>query len=128
MSAETPITDLDWGRVPSPCFVVDRRLLERNGRILARVRAEAGCKVLLALKGFALWPAFDVLRPHLDGCCASGPYEARLAREEFGREVHTYAPAFSAEDLAETLRYTDHLVLNSRAQLERHLPAVRAFR
>ena len=73
MSAETPITDLDWGRVPSPCFVVDRRLLERNGRILARVRAEAGCKVLLALKGFALWPAFDVLRPHLDGCCASGP-------------------------------------------------------
>lgn len=124
--AVTPITDLDWARVPSPCFVVDRRLLERNARILARVRAEAGCKVLLALKGFAMWPTFDVLRPHLDGCCASGPFEARLAREEFGREVHTYAPAFSEQDMVETLRFSDHLVFNSRAQLERHLPAVRA--
>ena len=52
MSAETPITDLDWGRVPSPCFVVDRRLLERNGRILARVRAEAGC--------IEYYPAIDI--------------------------------------------------------------------
>lgn len=123
---ETAITDLDWRQVPSPCFVVDRRLLERNARILGRVRQEAGCKVLLALKGFALWKAFDVFRPHLDGCCASGPIEARLAREEFGKEVHTYAPAFSDEDLAETLTLTDHLVLNSRSQLERHRAAVRA--
>ena len=124
--AETPITDLDWDTVPSPCYVVDRRLLERNARILGSLRGRAGCRVLLALKGFAMWSCFDVLRPHLDGCCASGPIEARLAREEFGKAVHTYAPAFSAEDLAETLRYTDHVVFNSRAQLERHLPAVRA--
>lgn len=124
--AETAITDLDWTQVPSPCFVVDRRLLERNARILGRVRQEAGCKVLLALKGFSMWSCFDLFRPHLDGCCASGPIEARLAREEFAKEVHTYAPAFSDEDLAETLALTDHLVFNSRAQLERHLPAVRA--
>ncbi len=123
---ETPITDLDWSRVPSPSFVVDRRLLERNAQILGRVREEAGCKVLLALKGFAMWSCFDVFRPHLDGCCASGPVEARLGREEFAKEVHTYAPAFSAEDLAETIPLSDHIVFNSRAQLECHLPAVRA--
>jgi carboxynorspermidine decarboxylase len=124
--AETPITDLDWERVPSPCFVVDTRLLARNARILGQVRAEAGCKVLLALKGFAMWSAFDVFQPHLDGCTASGPIEAQLAREEFGKEVHTYAPAFSEEDVAETLRFTDHIVFNSLSQLQRHLPAVRA--
>ena len=102
---ETPITDLDWSTVPSPCFVVDTRLLERNARILGRVRHEAGCKVLLALKGFAMWKAFAPFQAQLDGCTASGPIEARLAREEFGKEVHTYAPAFSAEDLAETTHW-----------------------
>lgn len=127
---ETPINDLDWTRVPSPCFVVDRRLLERNAQILGRVRDEAQCKVLLALKGFAMWSTFDVFRPYLDGCCASGPIEAELAREKFGdfgkAEIHTYSPAFTEVDIAETLRFTDHIVFNSKSQLARHLPAVRA--
>lgn len=127
----TEIDDLDWRRVPSPCFVVDRRLLEKNALILERVRREAGCKVLLALKGFSMWSTFDVIAPHLDGACASGPIEAELARREFaprgGSEVHTYSPAFSEEDLAETLPLTDHLVFNSPSQLARHLPAVRAY-
>jgi carboxynorspermidine decarboxylase len=123
---ETAITDLDWSTVPSPCYVVDTRLLERNVQVLARVRREAGVHVLAALKAFSLWKAFPILAPYLDGACASGPWEAQLAREEFGKEVHTYAPAFSAQDMAETLRFTDHLVFNSPAQLAQHLPAVRA--
>ncbi len=141
----TPIDDLDWRLVPSPAFVVDRRLLRRNAEILGRVRQDAGCKVLLALKGFAMWSTFDEIAPHLDGACASGPIEAELARREFcrgqpasraladdsprgGHEVHTYAPAFSEVDLAETLPLTDHLVFNSPSQLARHLPAVDAYR
>ena len=125
---ETAITDLDWNTVETPCFLVDTRLLERNARILASVRDRVPkAKVLLALKGFAMWSTFDVLRPYLDGCCASGPVEARLAREEFGKEVHTYAPAFTDADLAETLELSDHVVFNSPSQLRRHLPAVRAF-
>lgn len=126
----TEINDLDWARVPSPCFVVDRRLLTRNARRLAQVRELAGCKVLLALKGFAMWSTFDVIAPHLDGCCASGPIEAELARDKFaplgGSEVHTYSPAFSEVDIAETLPLTNHLVFNSPGQLARHLPAVHA--
>ncbi|TVR04575.1 MAG: carboxynorspermidine decarboxylase [Deltaproteobacteria bacterium] len=132
--AETPIADLDWTRVPAPAFVVDSRLLERNARILQRVRVEAGCRVLLALKGFAMWPAFRHIAPFLDGASASGPIEAQLAREEFAPlcgdtpgEVHTYAPAFSDDDLQESLPLSDHLVFNSPSQVERHLPAVRAF-
>lgn len=131
---ETAIVDLNWEAVPSPCFVVDTRLLARNARILARVREEAGCKVLLALKGFSMWAAFPHIAPHLDGASASGPIEAQLAHEEFaphclgGRgEVHTYAPAFSDVDLEESLPLSDHLVFNSPSQLTRHLPAVRAY-
>ncbi len=130
---ETDIRDLDWATVPGACFVVDLRLLERNARLLSRVRREAGCKVLAALKGFSMWSTFDVLRPHLDGACASGPIEAQLAREEFAqdrfgvKEVHTYAPAFSVEDIHETLPLTDHLVFNSPAQVAKFLPLVREY-
>lgn len=125
---ETAITDLDWNSVETPCFVVDTRLLERNARVLASVRERVPkAKVLLALKGYAMWSSFGVLRPYLDGCCASGPIEARLAREEFRKEVHTYAPAFTDAEMAETLELSDHVVFNSPSQLRRHLPSVRAF-
>lgn len=129
--SETPISDLDWQQVPAPCFVVDTRLLERNARVLGEVGRASGARVLLALKGFAMWPAFGVMAPHLWGASASGPIEARLAREEFAPlceggsgEVHTYAPAFSDEDLEESLSLSDHVVFNSPSQVRRHLPAV----
>lgn len=130
----TPIGDLDWQRVPSPCFVVDLRLVGGNARALAQVREATGCRVLLALKAFSMWSAFGAIAPHLDGCAASGPFEARLAREKFvpaaapgaRPEVHAYAPAFSARDLAETLPAADHIVFNSPSEVARHLPAVQA--
>lgn len=133
--AETPIHDLDWNSVPSPCFVVDTRLLERNARILNRVREEAGCRVLLALKGFSMWSAFPTIAPWLDGASASGSIEAELAREKFvpwcaadsPGEVHTYSPAFSEVDLAESLVFSDHIVFNSPSQLRRHLAAVHDY-
>jgi carboxynorspermidine decarboxylase len=135
MPAVTPIDDLDWNTTPSPCFVVDTRLLERNARILSRVRDEAGCRVLLALKGFAMWSAFPSIAPWLDGATASGSTEAELARETFvpwcrpgsPAEVHTYSPAFSNDDLAESLEFSDHIVFNSPSQIVRHLATVRAY-
>ena len=123
--SETPITDLDWESVPSPCFVVDTRLLERNARIMHGLSQRIPeLKVLLALKGFAMWSTFPQLKPFLEGCCASGPIEARLAREKMGKEVHTYAPAFGERDLAESLAHSDHLVFNSPAQIRRHLHSI----
>ncbi len=126
MIPETDIPDLDWTTVPSPCFVVDTRLVERNARLHAHVAKESGAKVLLALKGFAMWSVFPFIRPHLSGCCASGPIEAQLAREKFNKEVHTYAVAFTEEDVRESLAFSDHIVFNSPAQLKRFLPLVRA--
>jgi carboxynorspermidine decarboxylase len=117
---------LDLNSIPSPCYVADLDLLRGNLRTLDSVRQASGATVLLALKGFAMFGVFDICRQYLDGVCASGPHEARLGSEEFGKQVHAYAPAFSDEDMAEVLRHADHVVFNSFAQLRRHRAAVAA--
>jgi carboxynorspermidine decarboxylase len=110
---------LDLKRLPSPCFVVDEVALEENLRLLAHVQAASGAKVLLALKAFAMWSLGPLVGKYLAGTCASGLHEARLGREHFGGEVHTYSAAFSEADLREVLRVSDHVVFNSPAQWKR---------
>ena len=39
-----------------------------------------------------------------------------LGYEEMGKEVHTYAPAFSETEFDEILSYSDHIVFNSFQQ------------
>jgi carboxynorspermidine decarboxylase len=102
--------------VPSPAFVVDEARIRENCELLASVRKRTGCKVLLALKGFAMWPLFPMMRSYLDGVCASSPWEARLGREEFKGEVHAYAAAYSQDDFIELLGLCDEIDFNSFAQ------------
>lgn len=103
----------DPGRVPSPCYVVDEVALADNLRLLARVQADSGARVLLALKAFSMFAVAPLVRRYLSGTCASGLYEARLGREEFGGEVHTFCAAYRDADFDEVLTYSDHLVFNS---------------
>ena len=106
-------------RVRTPAYVVDEGLLRENLAVLARVKEATGCKILLALKCFAMFRVFPLLATALDGVCCSSPHEARLGREEFGREVHSFAAAFSEADVGELALTSDHLVFNSFAQKER---------
>ena len=110
---------LDVRRLPSPCFVVDEVAIEENLRILNRVQKDSGAKVLLALKAFSMWSLGPLVAKYLSGTCASGLHEARLGREHFGGEVHTYSAAFSEKDLQEVLKISDHVVFNSPAQWKR---------
>ena len=103
----------------TPIFTVDEDRIRKNCEVLASVKARTGCKILLALKGFALWPLFPMIGKYLDGVCASSPWEARLGREEFGGEVHAYAAAYSDDDFAELLELCDEIDFNSFAQFER---------
>ena len=109
----------DRARVDTPAFVVDQGLLADNLAILAQVKAATGCKILLALKCFAMFSVFPLLRQTLDGVCCSSPHEARLGREEFGREVHSFAAAYSEHDIEQLAATCDHLVFNSFAQWQR---------
>lgn len=103
----------------TPIFVIDEERIRQNCELLASVRERTGCKVLLALKGFALWPLFPMMRRYLDGVCASSPWEARLGREEFGGEVHAFAAAYSASDFGALTELCDEIDFNSFAQLRR---------
>ncbi|MBF0229212.1 MAG: carboxynorspermidine decarboxylase [Desulfamplus sp.] len=111
--------------IKTPCFVVDESLLAKNLDILSSVKQNTGCKILLALKCFSMFRVFPLLSQVLDGVCASSPHEARLGREEFKKEVHTFAAAYSEKDILDLCETTDHLVFNSFAQLRRFIPLVK---
>jgi carboxynorspermidine decarboxylase len=111
--------------VPSPCYVCDRGKLADNLAVLAEVQKRAGCRILLALKGFAMFSLFPQIREVLQGASASSLDEARLAREEFGGEVHVYSPAYKEADFPQILRYADHLVFNSFSQWGRYRDQVK---
>ena len=113
---------LDASRLPSPCFVVDEVSVEENLQILDRVQKESGAKVLLALKAFSMWSLGKLVAKYLSGTCASGLHEARLGREHFGGEVHTYSAAYTGKDLREILEISDHVIFNSPAQWKKFRP------
>ncbi len=112
-------THFDPGRVPSPCFVIDKAAVEDNLKILNRVQRESGAKILAALKAFSCWSLAPLVREYLSGTCASGLHEARLGKEEFGGEVHCYSAAYKEADLLEILQVADHVLFNSFSQWSR---------
>ncbi|MCL6285796.1 carboxynorspermidine decarboxylase [Ruegeria sp. 2012CJ41-6] len=109
----------DLTRVPSPCFVVDEQAIERNLTILAEVGTRSGAHVLSALKAFSMFALAPLVRQHLGGTCASGIFEARLGREEYGGEVATFCAGYKDADLDEILALSDHIIFNSPAQKDR---------
>jgi len=118
----------DQGRVPSPCFVVDKAAIEANLEVLADVGQRGGAKVLLALKAFSMWSLGDLVSEHLDGVATSGLWEAKLGREHFKGEVATFCAGYKAEDMSEVLALSDHVIFNSPGQARRFRREIEAAR
>lgn len=118
----------DLSRVASPAFVVDEMAVRRNLAVLKDVRDRADARVLLALKAFSMWSLADVVGEYLDGVCASGLWEARLARQFYKGELTTYSPAYTAQDLPEILRLSDHVIFNNPRQIARFADLIAAAR
>lgn len=106
--------------LPTPCYVIDENIIEENCKVLADVMKKTGCHVLLAQKAFSNYALYPLIGKYLSGTTASGLYEARLGREEMGRENHVFAPAYKDEDMDELVKICDHIVFNSMSQLEKH--------
>ncbi|OKB17860.1 carboxynorspermidine decarboxylase [Helicobacter pylori] len=107
-----------YSAIPTPCYVLESERLEKNAKILEIVRQQSGAKVLIALKGYAFWREFGILRQKLNGCCASGLYEAKLAFEEFGgresqKEICVYSPAFKEAEMSAILPLATSIIFNS---------------
>lgn len=100
----------------TPAFVVSEVLLRKNLQRLEYVRKQTGCKILLAQKAFSMFHFYPLVADYLDGCTASGLYEARLGFEELSKENHVFSPAYTSQEFDALLEMCDHLIFNSFSQ------------
>ena len=108
-----------FNEVETPCYVVDEGLLKKNLSLLKTVSDRTGCKILLAQKAFSMFAAYPLIGGYLAGTTASGLFEARLGREEMGKETHIFSPVYREEEFEEITQICDHIVFNSFAQKAR---------
>ena len=119
---------MKFTQLPTPCYVVDEALIEKNLEILKGVTERTGARILLAQKAFSMYALYPLIGKFLNGATASGLYESRLGAEEMvvpaaaeGRKLenHIFSPAYRESDFEEILRYCDHIVFNSWIQAEK---------
>lgn len=104
--------------IDTPAYVVDERLLEKNLQVLKDVQDRSGAKILLALKGFAMFSQFPLISKYLQGVTASGINEALLGRKHMNKEVHIYSPAYKEGEIEVIAKNCDHVVFNSSKQIK----------
>ena len=106
--------------IPTPYYLIDKKALQRNLDIIDRVRKHSGAKVLLALKCFATWSVFDLMRQYMDGTTSSSLYEVKLGHQKFGGETHAYSVAYADHEIDEVVANCDKIIFNSVSQFERY--------
>lgn len=109
----------DLSRVDSPAFVVDVAKIRQNLEILDDIKKRSGVKILSAMKAFSMWELAPLVDEYLDGCCTSGLWEARLAKEKYNGEIATYCAAFKQNDMQEITDISDHIIFNTPMQHRR---------
>ena len=106
--------------LPSPCYVVDEKLLRQNLALLKSIEERTGCRILLAQKAFSMYSLYPLISQYLSGTTASSLHEARLGREEFGGETHIFSAAYRDDEMDEIISICDHIVFNSFSQWQRY--------
>lgn len=103
----------------TPYYLIDKSALLRNMRIIQHVRENSGAKVLLALKCFATWSVFDLMREYMDGTTSSSLFEVKLGHDKFGGETHAYSVAYADHEIDDVIANADKIIFNSIGQFER---------
>ncbi|NLM47799.1 MAG: carboxynorspermidine decarboxylase [Epulopiscium sp.] len=119
--------NIDSSQLPTPIYIVDERLIEKNLKILKEVIDRTGCKILLAQKAFSMFYLYPLIGQYLTGTTASSLFEAKLGYEEMkGREVHIYAPAYREDEFDEIIKICDHIIFNSFSQWNKYKDKIKA--
>ena len=113
---------IDYGKIPSPCYVLDEAAFRRNLELIRSVGDRAGVEIILAFKAFALWKVFPIVREYVACSTASSLCEARLALEEMGSPAHTYAPVYTEREFPAIAACSSHITFNSLGQFGRFYP------
>jgi carboxynorspermidine decarboxylase len=119
-----PASTLDASKIKTAAFVIEQEILRHNLSVLKYIREKSGAKILHALKAWATWELLPMEREYLDGTEVSSLNEARLGYEEFGPEVHMFAPAYKEEEFEEICKYSSTIIFNSFAQWKKFKPLV----
>lgn len=106
--------------IRTPYYLIDETILLKNLKKIEYLRNQTGVKCLLALKCFATWSVFDLMRKYMDGTTSSSLFEARLGYEKFGGETHAFSVAYDDSDIDELIRFSDKIIFNSVSQLKRY--------
>lgn len=120
--------DIDITTLPSPCYLVDERLLEKNLKILDYVQNETGAKIILATKAFSMFSTFPLIGKYLKGVTSSSLFEARLGYEEMGKEVHIFSPAYREDEFEKIMKYSDHIIFNSFNQWKLYRDKIKNYK
>ena len=118
---------IDISKIPSPCYVLEEKLLRRNLELLNRVQTASGANIIVALKGFSMYATFPMVKQYLSGATASSLNEARLIFEEMKCLAHTYAPAYKPAEFNELMSYSSHITFNSLNQWNQFKDQVQGF-
>ena len=111
-------------RLETPYYLIDEKKLLQNLKKIQHIRENSGAKCVLALKCFAAWCVFGLIRRYTDGTTSSSLYEARLGHEKFGKEVHAYCVAYKKPEMQQLKKFADKIIFNSVSQLRAFYPDV----
>ena len=122
------LENIDINKLPSPCYLVDERLLKKNLEILDSVQKKTGAEIILATKAFSMFSTFPLIGKYLKGVTSSSLFEARLGYEEMGKQVHIFSPAYREDEFDEIMKYSDHIVFNSFNQWKLYRDKIKNYK
>ena len=102
----------------TPYYLIDETKLLKNLEIIKTIREQSGAKSVLALKCFSTWSVFGLMSQYMDGTTSSSLFEAQLGHDKFGKEVHAYSVAYSADEVQCVAQFADKIIFNSISQLQ----------
>ena len=102
----------------TPYYLIDEAKLLKNLEIIKTIREQSGAKSVLALKCFSTWSLFGLMCQYMDGTTSSSLFEAQLGHDKFGKEVHAYSVAYSADEIQAVAQFADKIIFNSISQLQ----------
>lgn len=106
-------------QLPNPCYVLDESLFERNMKVLQEVNNGERVNVLCALKGFATWEVFPMMKNYLAGGTASSLNEVKLINEKLKQKAHACFVVYAEDEFDEVNSNCSHLSFNSLSQFNR---------
>jgi carboxynorspermidine decarboxylase len=118
---------IDYGKIPSPCYIIDEDRFRANLSLIKNVSDQSGAEIILAFKGFAMWGVFPILREYVSGAAASSVDEARLCFEDIGSPAHTYSPVYKESDFHSILKFSSHITFNSLNQYSKYKSELKKY-